>query len=76
MATAQHSSNDTEGRRAPAARLPLTRRHWNILGVIALLASVFALGVAWAVSSPVGASPDDDYHLGSIWCTPPLSESG
>ena len=45
MATAQHSSNDTEGRRAPAARLPLTRRHWNILGVIALLASVFALGV-------------------------------
>jgi hypothetical protein len=26
-----------------------------------------ALG-AWAVSSPVGSSPDDDYHLGSIWC--------
>ena len=76
MATAQHSSNDTEGRRAPATRLPLTRRHWNILGVIALLASVFALGVAWAVSSPVGGSPDDDYHLASIWCTPPLSESG
>jgi hypothetical protein len=22
----------------------------------------------WAVSSPIGSSPDDDYHLGSIWC--------
>lgn len=26
------------------------------------------LGSAWAVSSPVGSSPDDDYHLASIWC--------
>jgi len=34
------------------------------------LAPVFAaiaLG-AWALASPVGASPDDDYHLVSIWC--------
>ena len=23
---------------------------------------------AWAVSSPVGATPDDDFHLASIWC--------
>lgn len=23
---------------------------------------------AWAFSSPVGASPDDDFHLTSIWC--------
>jgi len=23
---------------------------------------------AWSVSSPVGASPDDDFHLASIWC--------
>ncbi|MBX3089359.1 MAG: DUF2142 domain-containing protein [Cryobacterium sp.] len=23
---------------------------------------------AWAFASPVGASPDDDYHLISIWC--------
>ncbi len=23
---------------------------------------------AWAVTSPVGSSPDDDYHLASIWC--------
>lgn len=23
---------------------------------------------AWALSNPVGASPDEDYHLSSIWC--------
>lgn len=23
---------------------------------------------AWALASPVGAAPDDDYHLTSIWC--------
>jgi Predicted membrane protein (DUF2142) len=28
----------------------------------------FVLGSAWAISSPVGSSPDDDYHLASIWC--------
>lgn len=31
-----------------------------VLAIIALL--------AWALSSPVGASPDDDFHLVSIWC--------
>ncbi|WP_089913268.1 DUF2142 domain-containing protein [Leifsonia sp. 21MFCrub1.1] len=23
---------------------------------------------AWAVSSPIGSSPDDDFHLASTWC--------
>lgn len=34
------------------------------------LAPVFAMLAlgSWAVASPVGASPDDDYHLASIWC--------
>lgn len=39
----------------------------RILGVVGLLAAVMAL-CTWAVSSPVGASPDEDYHLASIWC--------
>ena len=48
---------------APAGR---TRR--PIL--VALLAGVLMLvGLgAWAVSSPVGSSPDEDFHLASIWC--------
>ena len=34
------------------------------------LAPVFALValVAWSLASPVGAGPDDDYHLASTWC--------
>ncbi len=27
-----------------------------------------ALGLAWSLASPPGSSPDDDFHLGSIWC--------
>ena len=30
---------------------------------------------AWAFASPVGASPDDDFHLGSIWCANSLNTS-
>jgi Predicted membrane protein (DUF2142) len=26
------------------------------------------LGVTWAIISPIGSAPDDDYHLASIWC--------
>ena len=35
-----------------------------------LLAPVLLLATlsTWAVSSPVGSSPDEDYHLVSIWC--------
>ncbi|MCL2471150.1 MAG: DUF2142 domain-containing protein [Propionibacteriaceae bacterium] len=35
-----------------------------ILAIVGGGATVFA----WAVASPVGASPDEDYHLASIWC--------
>jgi hypothetical protein len=28
----------------------------------------FIVGSSWAVTSPVGSAPDDDYHLASIWC--------
>lgn len=38
----------------------------SAVGALALLA--FASFSAWAVSSPVGSSPDDDFHLVSIWC--------
>lgn len=35
------------------------------LGAIGLLTLSL---VAWGFSSPVGSSPDDDFHLASIWC--------
>lgn len=31
-----------------------------VLGLIVLM--------CWALASPIGSSPDDDYHLASIWC--------
>jgi hypothetical protein len=29
---------------------------------------LFVALAAWALSSPVGATPDEEYHLSSIWC--------
>ncbi|KQZ82068.1 hypothetical protein ASD56_14355 [Microbacterium sp. Root166] len=37
-----------------------------LAAIIPLLAFV-SLG-AWAFSSPVGSSPDDDFHLAAVWC--------
>jgi hypothetical protein len=34
----------------------------------ALMLSVFLTLASWAFGSAPGASPDDDYHLSSIWC--------
>lgn len=51
--------------RAPRARRPISGL------LIAVLTPVFALLalVAWSLSSPVGSSPDEDFHLPSIWCS-------
>lgn len=53
---------------------PPARRAWVLPALIALLVAM--TGISWAVSSPVGASPDDDYHLGAIWCPPPVDSTG
>ena len=34
---------------------------------IAIVSAILTLS-GWALSSPIGSSPDDDYHLASIWC--------
>lgn len=51
----------------------------SIAFVVILLLSFFALG-AWAFASPVGSSPDEDFHLTSIWCSgrgvPGICDSG
>ena len=39
----------------------------RVLGLLAILGLLMGLG-SWAFSSPVGASPDDDFHLASSWC--------
>lgn len=36
-------------------------------GLLAAILGFVALA-AWAVASPVGSSPDEDFHLASVWC--------
>lgn len=54
----------TEGTKPERVGAVWSRFRWVYLApVLAML----ALG-AWAFASPIGASPDDDYHIMSIWC--------
>lgn len=50
---------------APERRLSWLKRIRAIH--LAPLLALIAL-FAWAFASPVGAGPDDDYHLVSVWC--------
>jgi len=47
----------------PRRRGPRWLRALALAPVLAFLALA-----AWAFASPIGAGPDDDYHLVSIWC--------
>ena len=47
---------------------------WGVGAVLAV--AVLVTGLGWALASPVGGSPDDDFHLGSIWCPRPIESSG
>ncbi|PFG38691.1 putative membrane protein DUF2142 [Georgenia soli] len=40
------------------------RRYSIFLAPVLLLVTL----LAWSVASPVGSSPDEDFHLASIWC--------
>jgi hypothetical protein len=46
------------------------------LPILIVMIAAAVAGMAWAISSPIGSSPDDDYHLASIWCPPPVETSG
>ena len=43
------------------------------MSVVVVLAAALVSGICWSLASPIGASPDDDYHQASIWCPVPLS---
>ncbi|KRC60471.1 hypothetical protein ASE14_05475 [Agromyces sp. Root81] len=53
---------DTQG---TETAIPAKRR-FRAIFLVPLLAVVALM--CWALASPVGASPDDDFHLASIWC--------
>lgn len=47
----------------------LRRFPWLVLAPVLALVAL----LAWAFASPVGAGPDDDYHLISAWCAGPTA---
>lgn len=42
--------------------------HFRKHAVYGLL--LLVVGSIWSLASPIGSAPDDDFHLGSIWCGP------
>jgi hypothetical protein len=43
-----------------------SKMHFRSIYLVPVLA--FLSLAAWALASPVGAAPDDDFHMVSIWC--------
>ena len=39
-----------------------------VLGFLLLLGTIITFG-SWALASPPGSGPDDEYHLSSVWCS-------
>ena len=50
----------------PDGRTAASRWRFRAVWLVPVLAAI-ALS-AWAFASPIGASPDDDFHLASVWC--------
>lgn len=46
----------------------MTRRTRQIVTAALVPLALLVALLAWSVSSPAGSSPDEDYHMGSIWC--------
>ena len=42
--------------------------------VVVTLAAIVC-GAMWALSSPPGSSPDDNYHQATIWCVDATSST-
>lgn len=68
---------ETDGTPRPVSvsRLRALLTRTRLVGAIAVLL-MLATGIGWSLASPIGGSPDDDYHLGSIWCPRPVESSG
>lgn len=52
----------------------MKRSSWVVATLVAALAAVVC-GAMWALSSPVGSSPDDNYHQATIWCVGATEDS-
>ena len=53
---------------SPASEFQTKKLKSFFLGFLVAVGAVITLG-SWALSSPPGSGPDDEYHLSSIWCS-------
>lgn len=51
-----------------SGNMPWSRRIRRAAAVAIVPVALFVALAAWSLSSPVGSSPDEDFHLASIWC--------
>ncbi|TFC19201.1 DUF2142 domain-containing protein [Cryobacterium algoritolerans] len=58
-----HIAASLMGRFTMARRIPA-----KLIATAFVPIMLFVALVSWALASPIGASPDEDYHLASIWC--------
>ena len=47
-----------------------THSRRRVIRVLMVAVLAFAALVGWSFASPIGASPDDNFHQVSIWCAP------
>jgi hypothetical protein len=57
-----------ERSKADRVRRPQRPDPRSALLLVVCAIAVVVLGLAWSLASPAGGSPDDDFHLASIWC--------
>jgi|RhiMetStandDraft_4_1073278.scaffolds.fasta_scaffold00035_4 predicted membrane protein DUF2142 len=57
-----------ERSKADRIRRPQRTDPRSALLVVVCAIALVVLGLAWSLASPPGGSPDDDFHLASIWC--------
>ena len=57
-------------------RPEIDSRRWRLASFILVPVLALLAIMAWGLSSPVGSSPDDDFHLASIWCGQGVNDSG
>ncbi|TAM71920.1 MAG: DUF2142 domain-containing protein [Microbacteriaceae bacterium] len=53
-------------RKGDSSDTPIRHRRFRLIMIAPALALIALM--AWAFASPMGSSPDDDFHLVSIWC--------
>jgi hypothetical protein len=61
-------------KRAAGGSVKKSTRVRSVLVAVSVPLMFLVSLVAWGFSSPVGSSPDDDYHMASIWCAGGIDE--